>query len=183
MKADIIDIFVDGCGWVLGKASLFALAIAMGIGMGAVALAAGTFTGGGGFGFARNAAPIYGHLIIVCVLLPLAVGIFWTGMWFVRSENTGVREWGIIAAVQALLVTGGFCTALPGGWLPQLAAWSLAIAMPAMLGAGLWSFQQWRVQRWAAGLIELQAINAARRAELKAKFGTESAGSQELGIG
>ncbi len=30
MKAGITDIFVDGCGWVPGKALLFSLAIAAG---------------------------------------------------------------------------------------------------------------------------------------------------------
>ena len=148
VKAGIIDILVDSFGWVVGKALLFALAVVAGFGMGVIALAAGTAAGGGGFGFASINPGIHTHLVVVASLLPLVACVFWAGMWFVRSENAGAREWGVIAGIHTILLVACFTAALPSGWLSKAAAWGLALAMPLMLGTGLWVFQQWRMSRW-----------------------------------
>ncbi len=51
-----------------------------------------------------------------------------------------------------------------------------------MMGTGLWFLRQWQMNRWAGEIAALKAENAMRRAELEEKFGTKSAGADELGF-
>jgi hypothetical protein len=181
MKSGIIDIFIDAFGWVLGKAGLFVLAIATGVAIGASALRAGTMSGGGVFGF-RDVASIPGFLMWVSAILPQGVLLFWAGMIFVRSETVEGKHWGQLAALQAILLTACCSKGLPGGFFPPVVAWSVVFAGIAAVMAGLRRLEGWRQRRSEEHLAHLEEMNALRREELKARFGTDSAGARELGI-
>jgi vacuolar-type H+-ATPase subunit I/STV1 len=181
MKSGIIDIFVDAFGWVLGKAGLFVLAILTGLSVGASGLWAGTMMAGGSFGFQAE-KPIFEHLTWVSAILPQVLLMFWAGMVFVRSEAAEAKHWGQVAAMQALLLTVCCSGALPDGLFPRVVAWSIVLAGIAAVVAGLHGVEGWRQRRGEEHLARLEKMNALRREELKAKFGTVSVGARELGI-
>jgi hypothetical protein len=181
MKSGIIDILVDAFGWVLGKTGLFMLAIVTGVVIGASALCAGTMSGGGIFGF-RDIASVPGFLMWVSAILPQGVLLFWAGLIFVRSEDVEAKHWGRLVALQAILLTACCSRGLPSGLLPGLVAWSIVFAGIAAVTTGLRRFACLRQRRGEEHLAHLEEMNALRREELKAKFGTESVGARELGI-
>ncbi len=182
MKAGIIDIFAESLGWVLGKTALFAMAAGLGVGIGASALWAGTAAGTGGFGFPAGSHPIHAQLSVVTAILPQVLVIFWAGMIFVRSETATARHWISIVALEALAMTACFARALPAGWLPQIAAWSVVIGGIAAAWYAVMALERMSLKRGLDHLARLQMANAIRREEMKRKFGTESAGAEDLGI-
>jgi hypothetical protein len=181
MKSGIIDIFADAFGWVLGKAAFFALAVVTGVVIGAAGLWAGTEAGDGGFGF-REIASVPGFLMWVSAILPQGVLLFWAGMIFVRSEDVEAKHWGRLAAMQAILLAGCCSRGIPGGFLPPVVTWSVVLAGVATVIVSLRWLEGRRQRRGEEHLAQLEEMNALRRAELKAKFGTDSAGARELGI-
>jgi hypothetical protein len=181
MKSGIIDIFADAFGWVLGKAGLFVLAVVTGVVIGAAGLWAGTRMGDGGFGF-RDVASVPGFLMWVSAILPQGVLLFWAGMIFVRSEDVEAKHWGRLVAMQAILLAGCCSRGLPDGILPPVVAWSVVFAGIAAVIIGLRWLEGRRQRRGEEHLAQLEEMNVLRRAELKAKFGTDSAGARELGI-
>jgi hypothetical protein len=66
--------------------------------------------------------------------------------------------------------------------LPQVVAWSVVLAGVAAVMRGLRKLESWRQRRGEEHLARLEEMNVRRREELKAKFGTDSAGARELGI-
>ena len=181
MKAGIIDIFAESFGWVLGKTTLYAMAVGTGIGIGACALWAGTAAGSGELRF--DAAPgIHQHLAMVTAILPQVLVAFWMGMVFVRSENADAKHWVSVVALEALVMTACFSRAIPGGWLAQFAAWMVAVALIAAVEVAVVFLEFRKAKRGVDHLVRLLQENAGRRAALKEKVGTESAGAEDLGI-
>ncbi|WP_367870108.1 hypothetical protein [Luteolibacter sp. Populi] len=182
MKSGFLDLLLATAGWVVGKTCLFALAALTGIAIGAVALWAGTMAGGGGFGFPTGESPIFGQLSTVIALLAQGVILFWAAMFYVRSEKAGGREWLMIAAGEALLLTGCFSLALPGGLGASIVSWCVCLGLLAGLKKIASRFGHRQIQRGIDHLEKLKEDNARRRVEMTAKYGTVSTGAEELGI-
>lgn len=182
MKAGFIDILLGSMCWVLGRAALFALAILAGIGLGGFALWAATSAAGGGFGFPQGSHPVHHYLIWIAALIPQLLLLFWAGILFVRSEGMEMKHWGRVAALQALLMVFCFSRALPDGWLAQTVAWGIVLGGAALQTLILRALERRRTRRGMDYLAALTERNAARRAELKEKYGTTSASARELGI-
>ena len=184
MKSGFLDLLLATAGWVVGKTFLFALAALTGVAIGAASLWAGTIAGGGGFGFGSGAeeGAIFSHLTTVVAVLPQCIILFWAAMFYVRSEKAGGREWLMIAAAEALLLTGCFTLALPGGSGAPIIAWCVCIGLLAGLKKIANKFGHRQVQRGVDHLEKLKADNALRRVEMTAKYGTVSTGAEELGI-
>jgi len=181
MKSGIIDIFADAFGWVLGKTGIFLLAVVTGVVIGAAGLWAGTMAGDGVFGF-RDVASVPGFLMWVSAILPQGVLLFWAGIIFVRSENVEAKHWGQLVAMQAILLAGCCSRGLPNGLFPPLVAWSVVLGGIAAVITGLRRMERRRLRRGEEHLAQLEEMNARKREELKAKFGTVSASARELGI-
>lgn len=182
MKAGIIDIFADTFGWVLGKAAIFAVAILLGVGIGACALSAGTAVGTGGFGFRGGSHPIHGQLSVVTAILPQIFVIFWAGMAFVRSEKAEGKHWVGVIAMEALAMTGCFAAAMPGGLIPQIAAWSVVIGGIAAVYYAVMLLERRQMRRGMDHLARLEMENSIRREEMKIKYGTTSTSARDLGL-
>ena len=181
MKAGFIDLLLDSIGWVLVKALIFALAILTGVGIATLALMVGTGVGGGGFGF-ETGMPIQEGLMWVLAILPQVALVFWSGMWFMRSENVEARHWAIIAGLQAYLLTGCLMTAMPGGVFPRVVAVAVTTALMIGLNRCVRKFGKFQYRRGLDHFDLLAAENVARRKELKEKFGTVSSSAEDLGI-
>jgi len=166
---------------VVGKAFLFAIAVMAGIAISGISLWAGTYAGGGEFGFEAG-KPIQEHLKVVMAVLPQIILLLWAGMLFVRSEKAGPRHWMIVAGFEALLMTGCFAAALPGGLLAQLVTWMVVITLIGGLATSVEASQTWQARRGADHLESLKEADVRRREELRGKFGTVSAGAEELGF-
>ncbi len=180
MKGDVIEVFGDTFAWVFGKAFLFFVAVVTGIGIGVASIAASSLLGTG-------SAPVVsfadGRLVyVIGCIVPALFAVIFAGMWFVRSDEAGWLAWSGLAAAQAALLGAAYSTIFRPGLAALATLWGLLVVCSAMLAVALWCWQIWRTNRWAAELAMLQAENQRRRAELKEKFGTESAGADELGI-
>lgn len=182
MKSGIIDIFAESLGWVLGKASLFAMAVILGVGIGGLALMAGTSVGGGAFRFDSGDLPIHQYLSVVTAILPQVLVIFMAGFIFVKAENASANHWVTVVGLEAVAMTACFSRALPGGLLAQMAAWSVAIGGIVAVAYLIRLMEKRREKRGLDHLERLQLANAIRREELKRKYGTQSASAHELGI-
>jgi hypothetical protein len=180
MKIDFGDVFASGIGWLLKQLFLFTGSIWLGCSMGAAALIAGQLSDGGRVHFELLfASPL---LLLTLWLIPnllfLAAAIY----WFVRNETDTPMACGILISVEALIAVAGWVGALPGGWLPVTVAWITCVVLIVMMATGLWFLRQWQINRWAGEIVALKAENAMRRAELEEKFGTKSAGADEMGF-
>lgn len=182
MKSGIIDIFAESLGWVLGKASLFALAVLLGIGIGGLALMAGTSVGGGEFRFDSGDNPIHQQLSVVTAILPQVLVVFWAGIIFVRSEQASVYHWVAIIALEALAMTASFSRAIPGGWMAQTVAWTVTVGGIVAVTHLVKLLEGRKQKRGLDHLEQLQLANAIRRDELRHKYGTFSASAEDLGI-
>jgi hypothetical protein len=182
MKSGIIDIFAESLGWVLGKVSLFAMAVLLGVGIGGLALMAGTEVGGGEFRFDSGDHPMHQYLSVVTAILPQVFVIFWAGIIFVRSEQASAYHWVTIIALEAVAMTGSFARAIPGGWMAQVAAWTVAAGGIVAVAHAVKLLERRKLKRGLDHLERLQLANAIRREELKQKYGTGSASAHDLGL-
>jgi hypothetical protein len=148
--------------------------------MGAAALIAGELSGGGKveMGLLFGSPVLLLSLWLIPNLCFLGAAIY----WFVRSETSTPLACGILAAVEALVAVAGWVKVLDGEWLPLTVAWVTCLVLIVMLATALWFLHQWQMNRWAGEIAALKAENAMRRAELEEKFGTKSAGADELGF-
>jgi hypothetical protein len=182
MKAGFIELLVDSIGWVLLKTLVFALAILAGLGIGIVALMVGAGVGGGGFGSGAELS-VQDGLMWVMAILPQVGFVFWSGMWFVRSENVEAKHWMILAGVQAYLLTGCLMTiVLPMGIFQKIVAMAVTTALMIGLKRCVRRYGAHQFRRGVDHLDLLMSENVARRQELKEKFGTVSSSAEELGI-
>lgn len=183
MKAGFIELLVDSIGWVLLKALVFAMAILSGAGIGVLSLMAGTALAKGSFGYAGGSeVGIQGGLMYVLAVLPIIAFVFWTGMWFIRSENVEAKHWNILATLQAFMITGIFIMAIPGGIFPKVAAVLITVTLTTALRRGVRRYGKFEANRGQNHLEELLAANVERRAGLEKKFGTVSSSAEDLGI-
>jgi hypothetical protein len=179
MKGDVIEVLAGTFGWVFGKAFLFALAVAGGV------LATGLAVPASGHLVSAAALPylpVRSVVLGVALVLLLLFGVIFSGIWFVRSESAGWRAWLGILLGQAAVLLAAYSVVWQPGLPVVLVSAGLVAVLGTMVGAALWYAEAWRTSRWAGEMAQLQAENAVRRAELKARFGTESAGAAELGL-
>jgi hypothetical protein len=181
MKAGFIELLVESIGWVLVKTLVFALAILAGVGIGIVALMIGAALDGGGFGSGGELS-VQDGLMWVMALLPQVGFVFWSGMWFVRSENVEAKHWTILAGVQAFLLTGCLMIVLPMGIFPKIVAFAVTTGLVIGLNRCVRKYGAHQFRRGVDHLDLLMAENVARRAELRKKFGTVSSSAEDLGI-
>jgi len=182
MKAGIIDIFAESFGWVIGKATAFSFAVMAGVGIGLAALMAGSAVGGAPISFYGPAAGMKEYLTYVTAILPQVIVLFWAGMIFVKSEKAEARHWLGVVALEAIFLTASFSRAIPGGVLAQVAAWVVVIGGIAAFGYAVFFLERHQTRKGINHLERLMHENAIRRAELKKKFGTESASAIDLGL-
>lgn len=171
--------FASGIGWLLKQLSLFLVSIWLGTFIGGASLLAGELADGGPF---DTDYLVYSPVFLLSLwLIPnvcfLAAAIY----WFVREETETTLAYGILIGVESLVAVAGGIKRLDG-WLPLSTTWATCLVLIGMAGAGLWFFRQWQINRWAGELEILKAENAARRAEMKEQFGTDSAGVDEIGM-
>lgn len=180
MKIDFGDVFASGIGWLLKQLFLFTGSIWLGCSMGGTALIAGQLSAQRSADFELLfASPL---LLLSLWLIPnllfLAAAIY----WFVRNETHTPLACGILISVEAVVAVAGWVKVFDGEWLPVTVAWVTCVVLIVMMATGLWFFRQWQINRWAVEIAALKAENAMRRAELEEKFGTKSAGADELGF-
>jgi len=180
IQLDIEDIFLSAIGGVLGRGVLGLGAVWTGCFVSGVSLEASAFLSHGFIApdlLVVVLGPMSTNLLFLLLLLLVAAvsaGVF------ARLSEPGVIAWGGLAAGIALLQVGlalsfDWCH----GWLEVALVWFFLLLLLAMLGTALWFLDRWRRQRWARQIEELRAENAARRAEIEARFGTSSFGEEE----
>ena len=180
MKIDFGDVFASGIGWLLKQLFLFTASIWLGCSMGGAALVAGQLSDGRSADFeVLLASPV---LLLTLWLIPNLLFLGAAIYWFIRAETSTPHACGILAAVEALIAVAGWVKVFDGEWLPVTVAWTTCVILIVMMGTGIWFFRQWQINRWAGEIAALKAENAMRRAELEEKFGTKSAGADELGF-
>lgn len=108
----------------------------------------------------------------------LGLGAAW--FKFSRLDSGGGIRWGIFIGLVAAAWLAIRSHKLDSGWLPVTAAWGTWAITLTMIGTALWFMRQWQMNRWATEMAMLQAENAARRAELTEKFGTDNPGPEPL---
>ena len=179
MKIDFGDVFASGIGWLVKQLLLFLASIWLGCTMGGAALAAGRLSKGWSF---DGDLLLYSPALLLSIwIIPNVCFLGASIYWFVRNETNTLLACGILAGVEALICVAGR-TGWLYGWLPLSIAWVTCVVLIVMMATGLWFLRQWQLNRWAMELEGLKAENAMRRAELKAQFGTDSAGVDETGI-
>jgi hypothetical protein len=177
MKIDIGDVFASGIGWLFKQLFLFVASIWLGTFIGGAAVLAGRLADGWSFDTDYLAySPV---LLLSLWLIPNVCFLGAAIYWFVREETETTLACGILIGVESLVAVAGGVKWIHG-WLPLTTTWTTCLVLIGMAGTGLWFFRQWQINRWAAELVALKAENAARRAELKEEFGTESAGPDEI---
>jgi hypothetical protein len=175
MKSGFLDLLLETCGWVVGKAFLFYFGVAAGIGMALFSI----WLSGGGLSFAAPGSFL--ALATWSLILLQFAGVFITSLWWVRSEKTGVTSWAVIASIVAalfvLLYSGNGSSIFS-----RIGVWALLACCIAGLFKGMRAFRQWQVTRWTANAEQREADNAERRVVLTERFGTVSTGARDLGL-
>ena len=170
MELDVEDIFAAAVGSVIGRFILFMIAVWVGCTVGGAGIVAGSIAEDWGWPADTIrwlwAAPLL--LFSSWALLNVPFLIYWL-MRFVRSEGDGYVAWGVVIAVESLVVMLGWLRDFVHGWLPLTVAWIFWFVVLVMAGTGLWMIRQHCINCWARELGMLRAANAQKLAEQEAE--------------
>lgn len=170
MKIDPADMFATGFGWATRQSFLYFVAIWIGCFISAVSLLAGVFIDGKGIPAWRATEWLW--------MSPLLLGSYWFvpniailgfgAIYFFRSDNFGLRGWGIFAGMESLIAMFGWVSDFEG-WGAVASAWGTWLVITIMFATALWFIHQWQRNKWAGEIAMLHAENAMRKAELRAR--------------
>jgi hypothetical protein len=168
MQLDLEDILAGTVGRILVKLFLFVSAVWVGCSLGALALVAGRCGTSwyNALGWLGNvwASPL---LLFSVWLLPNIVVLGGGIGYFMLSDNTGYKAWGVVVALESFFVMAGWSMDLYTAW-PITIAWISWLVLLGMVETGIWLVRQMQTNRWARELAVLNMENAYRRAEREA---------------
>jgi hypothetical protein len=166
MNIDAGDIFISTIREVFGRMILLVLAVWFGCCLGGCGILAGQMMRSGGV--TRDLASFLWLspflLFNVWAVLNVPFLLFYA-MKFVRAEGDVYLNWGVIVAVESLVVMLGWGQFSIYPWLPLLVAWGTWLWLVGMMGVGVWFIRQYWIQRWVRDMALLRAANAQQRME------------------
>jgi hypothetical protein len=166
MNLDVTDIFASAIGGVFGRAVLFIVAIWLGCCIGGAGIVAGSMADAGSWRVNTLLWLWAGPLLLFSSWAFLNIPfLLYYLMRFVRSEGDSYLTWGVVIAVESLVVMLGWVKSFVSGWLPMSIAWATWLVLLMMLGTGIWLVRQHLINLWARDLAMLRAVNAQQRAE------------------
>lgn len=166
MAWDVEDVIGSAVASVVGRCLLFAAAVWLGSTLGSAAIVTGRIVETGSWSADDLRwiwlSPLlllttWALINIPCLIILLER--------YLRSDWDGYLLWGIVVALESLMVMAGWLGALVEGWLPALVAWAAWLTLLAMGGTGLWLIRQHFINCWARDLGILRIENSRRNAE------------------
>ncbi len=166
MNLDVEDIFAAAIGGVFGRLVLFIVAIWLGCCIGGAGIVAGSMADAGTWRVNSILWLWAGPLLLFSAWAFLNIPIlFYLLVRFVRGEGDSYFTWGLVIALDSLVVMLGWVQSFVNGWLPMSIAWATWLVLLVMLETGIWLIRQYLINLWARDLAMLRAANAQQRAQ------------------
>lgn len=166
MDLDVEDIVAGAVGSVLGRMVLFVIAVWIGCSVGGAGIVAGSMAEAGTWQVPTGLWLLAGPLLLFSSWAFLNIPfLLYFLMRFVRSEGDSYLTWGIVIAMEALVVMLGWVGDFVDGWVPMTISWTACTLLLVMMGTGIWLIRQHLINLWARDMAMLRAANAQRRTD------------------
>jgi len=170
MDLDIEDVVAGAVGSVFGKFILFLVAVWIGCSVGVLGIIAGMMVEDGTWQIDGRMWFWLSPLLLFSTWLVLNVPfLIFQIVRFIRGDGDGYVTWGVVIAVESLMVMLGWAGDFTHEWLAKLTAWAVWLVVLTMVGTGIWLVRQMFINKWAQEIGMLRAANAQRRAEKEAE--------------
>ena len=170
MKLDVEDVLASAIGGVFGRAILFLVAVWIGCFIGSAGLMAGGMTDAGTWRVNGLLWLWAGPLLLFSTWAFLNIPfLLFSLIRFVRGDGDSYVTWGVVIAVESLVVMLSWVKSFVNGWPAMGVAWATWLVLLVMVGTGIWLVRQHLINLWARDMAMLRAANAQKRAEREAE--------------
>lgn len=170
MELDVEDVVASAVGSVFGRFVLFLVAVWIGCSVGVLGIMAGMIVEAGTWQLGDRIWFWVSPLLLFSTWLVLNVPfLIFQMVRFIRGDGDGFLTWGVVIAVESLMVMLGWAGDFAHDGLAKMAAWAGWLVILTMVGTGIWLVRQMMINKWAQEMGLLRAANAQRRAEKEAE--------------